>query len=173
MGKRSSFERNPRDYYPTPESAVLPLLPYVSGDFIEPCAGDGRLIRKLEKHGLRCTYACDIEPQNAGIEKQDALSFGFQLPQTPLIITNPPWKRNRDGTGPLHEMINRFRQHAATWLLFDAGWMFTSQAVPFLRYCSRIVPVGRVSWMDNGKNGMDDCCWYEFGTKQTRPVFMV
>lgn len=26
MGKRSNFERNPRDFYRTPEAAVLPLI---------------------------------------------------------------------------------------------------------------------------------------------------
>ena len=28
MGKRSDFERRERDFYPTPEEAVLPLLSY-------------------------------------------------------------------------------------------------------------------------------------------------
>ena len=44
MGKRSDFERVPRDYYPTPIEAVEPLidhLPY-SFDYVEPCAGDDR-----------------------------------------------------------------------------------------------------------------------------------
>jgi hypothetical protein len=29
MGKRSSFERIPRDFYQTPEAAVPPLLPFL------------------------------------------------------------------------------------------------------------------------------------------------
>ena len=29
MGKRSNFERNPRDFYPTPKEAVIPLLPHL------------------------------------------------------------------------------------------------------------------------------------------------
>ena len=29
MGKRSDFERIPRDFYPTPYKAVLPLLPHL------------------------------------------------------------------------------------------------------------------------------------------------
>ena len=46
MGKRSEFERIPRDYYPTPYSAVQPLLPHLPDrfEFAEPCAGDMRLI---------------------------------------------------------------------------------------------------------------------------------
>ena len=31
MGKRSNFERLPRDFYPTPFSAVAPLIPHLRG----------------------------------------------------------------------------------------------------------------------------------------------
>ena len=46
MGKRSDFDRIPRDYYPTPKAAVGPLLPHLlpATLFIEPCAGEGHLI---------------------------------------------------------------------------------------------------------------------------------
>ena len=50
MSKRAGqFERRPNDYYPTPESAVGPLLPHLAPAtrFIEPCAGDGALIDHL------------------------------------------------------------------------------------------------------------------------------
>lgn len=166
MGKRSNFERNPRDFYPTPYEAVLPLLPHVHGDFIEPCAGDGRLIRHLERYGMKCTYACDIEPMGDGIETLDVLFFGAQLPSCERIITNPPWERD-----VLHAMIDKFRNHAPTWLLFDADWMFTGQAGPFLKFCDKIVSVGRVSWMGNGQSGMDNCCWYHFIGQGTETIF--
>lgn len=89
MSKRRKFERNPRDYYPTPYEAVPALIPHLIApytarghvaNFAEPCAGDGRLIRHLEKHGHKCVYACDIEPQAPDIETQDCLFFGFKLP---------------------------------------------------------------------------------------------
>ena len=62
MGKRSSFERRPGDFYPTPRAAVLPLIPRLRGvrTFAEPCCGDGALVRHLESFGLRCVYAGDI-----------------------------------------------------------------------------------------------------------------
>ena len=168
MGKRSDFERNPRDYYPTPYEAALPLLKHATGTFVEPCAGDGRLIRHLERHGLRCVYACDIEPQGEGIEKRDVLFFGdCHFPQADAIITNPPWERES-----LHAMIDRFRHIAPTWLLFDSDWMFTGQAKQFLRFCHKIVSVGRVSWMDNGTSGMDNCCWYLFKKNEAETIFL-
>ena len=62
MGKRSDFERLPRDFYPTPFEAVPPLIPHLNGirRFAEPCCGDGRLVRHLESFGLACVYAGDV-----------------------------------------------------------------------------------------------------------------
>ena len=50
MGKRSTFERREGDFYPTPRSAVLPLIPWLRGvcTFAEPCCGDGALVRHLD-----------------------------------------------------------------------------------------------------------------------------
>lgn len=170
MGKRSDFERNPRDYYPTPYDAVLPLLPHLDPKtiFVEPCAGDGRLIRHLEKHGHQCKYACDIEPQGPAIHQRDVLFFDQGLPECHAIITNPPWKRET-----MHPMIDLFRNQADTWLLFDADWMHTIQAVPFLPYCQLIVSVGRVKWIeDSDHDGMDNACWYKFIADHTETTFI-
>lgn len=168
MGKRSNFERNERDYYPTPYDGIIPLLPYLKPcTFVEPCAGDGRLINHLQKHKLACIGAFDIEPQADNIEKQDVLFFGFQLPKSDLIITNPPWERE-----VLHAMIECFRVQAPTWLLFDADWLFTKQAKPYKEFCKMVVPVGRLSWLENGTSGMDNCCWYFFD-KEPSPTIIV
>jgi hypothetical protein len=71
MGKRSNFERVPRDFYPTPYAAVPPLIPHLRGirTFAEPCCGNGALVHHLELHGLRCGYAGDISTG------QDALAL--------------------------------------------------------------------------------------------------
>ena len=176
MGKNSKFERKPRDFYPTPYEAVLPVLnhllaPYAArghkASFIEPCAGDGRLIRHLKKHGHPCVYACDVEPMAEGIEKRDVLFFGgAPFPKADLIITNPPW-----GRALLHPMIELFRMQASTWLLFDADWMFTAQAKPYLKFCRKIVSVGRLSWEGNGVAGKDNCAWYNFRADPCETIF--
>ena len=75
MGKRSDFERKPRDFYPTPYEAAKPLIEHLPKHFTfaEPCAGNGALINHLETrggHGL-CMWASDIEPQHKGILTQD------------------------------------------------------------------------------------------------------
>jgi hypothetical protein len=112
MGKRSSgFERRERDYYQTPHAAVLPLLAHLphGAMFIEPCAGDGRLVRHLEQHGMSCTDMFDIEPQHPDVRALDALGAAAWSslvdPSADFIVTNPPWRR-----GLLHPMIETFRQ---------------------------------------------------------------
>ncbi len=151
MGKRSSFKRRPQDAYDTPPEAVAPLLPHLPpGTFYaEPCAGKLQLVEALGDAGHKCTYAHDIA------QGRDALkTSGFYCD---YIITNPPWTRQI-----LHPMIDHFRKLCPTWLLFDADWMHTKQAIPFLPYCRKIVSVGRVSWMQNGTGGMENCAWYLF-----------
>ena len=61
MGKRSDFERQPRDFYPTPFAAVEPLIEHLPQGFTfaEPCAGDGQLCRHLEYFGGDCMWASD------------------------------------------------------------------------------------------------------------------
>lgn len=164
MGKRSDFKRMKGDFYVTPESAVLPLLPHLpyGSHFYEPCAGDGALIQHLEKHGASCLMASDIDPKNDSIDKMDVFDpvvgvSGMLNDSVDFIITNPPWSRDI-----LHPMIHEFRRLRPTWLLFDADWMHTKQASEYLKYCSKIVSVGRVSWMGNGVSGMDNAAWYLF-----------
>jgi hypothetical protein len=149
MGKRSDFDRVPRDYYPTPLAAVEPLIPHLpyAFDYVEPCAGDGRLIVHLTKltdgHG-DCLFACDIEPKANGIFKHNALDLDLGAEDiVDFCITNPPWERKF-----LHKFIQNWMQVCPTWVLFD---------------CVKIVSVGRVKWIEGSKSqGKDNCAWYLF-----------
>lgn len=166
MGKRSNFERVERDYYPTPIKAVEPLVSHLTGyrTFIEPCAGDGRLVRHIEKlSDLRCELAFDIEPQDESVHKLDAFEQ-HGLTSSDCIITNPPWVRK-----VLHPMIEHFRKQADTWLLFDADWMHTKQSIDYMKYCAKVVSIGRVKWIENSKQtGKDNCCWYLFKREEVK-----
>jgi hypothetical protein len=169
MGKRSKFERNERDFYPTPLEAVQPLAPHIKmgTKFAEPCAGDGALSRHLESLGCVKYWESDIDPQQEGIIKTDALTVTNPLAWADCIVTNPPWDRKI-----LHQMIEHFRKLNTTWLLFDADWMHTKQAAPFLPYCSKIVSVGRVKWIPDSKmTGKDNCAWYCFEKNKTKTIF--
>ena len=164
MGKRSSFDRVERDYYPTPIEAVMPLidhLPYTF-DYVEPCAGDGRLIRHIDEltdgQG-ECLHSSDIAPQAAGIFQNDALTLDFGgYGVIDMCITNPPWER-----AFLHSFIDHWLDVCPTWLLFDADWMHTKQSAVYMSYCAKVVSVGRVKWIEGSKSvGKDNCCWYLF-----------
>lgn len=168
MGKRSDFERKPRDYYPTPQAAVTPLVPHLPKSFVfaEPCAGDGRLIEHLEKlTDSACSWASDIEPQTVDIEELDALELAEEhLVGTDLIITNPPWIRTPKSGFLLHRMITHFSDLRPTWLLFDADWPHTVQSAELVKTrLSKIVSIGRVKWIeDSDGTGKDNCAWYLF-----------
>ena len=159
MGKRSDFERVPRDFYPTPEAAFLPLLPHLSDavSYIEPCAGDGRLIGHMKKHGLEVDAAYDID-SDFGYPVADATADDYGDVDGKVFLTNPPWDRKL-----LHPIIDNLTNQAPAWLLFDADWMHTKQSIPFMTYCKTIVSVGRVKWIEDSKmTGKDNCAWYLF-----------
>ncbi len=168
MGKRSEFKRKPRDFYPTPEAAVLPLIPHLAFNdtFSEPCAGNNQLVEILEKHGMSCVWTSDIEPQSEDVMKFDAFDY-MAIEKPDYIITNSAWDRKI-----LHPLIDHFRRMAPTWLLIDADWMHTKQSAPFMKYCHKVVSVGRVKWIPDSKmTGKDNCAWYLFDKRQADTLF--
>jgi hypothetical protein len=163
MGKRSNFERIPRDFYPTPYAAVPPLIPFLRGvrTFAEPCCGDGALVRHLGSFGLRCVYAGDIA------DGQDALALDT-YGDADVIITNPPYTREL-----MHRLIAHFQRIAPTWLLIDYDWSATKQATPFMPHCSDIVILPRLKWFEDSKDtGKDNHAWYRFDVCHSAgPIF--
>ena len=173
MGKRSDFEKRDRDYYPTPMEAVAPLIPFLPEYFtyIEPCAGDGRLVVHIDtlmNGDVSCAGAYDIEhPEDElvyPVDIKNALDLTEQdVAKAEYIITNPPWSRDKKSGYILHRMIEHFANLRPTWLLFDADWMHTKQATPLIEdYLLSVVSIGRVSWEQNGTSGKDNVAWYLF-----------
>lgn len=163
MGKRSSFDRIERDFYPTPLAAVPTLISHIRDihTFAEPCCGNGALVRHLESHGLRCTYAGDIATG------QDALALDT-YGDADAIITNPPYTR------PLmHALIWHFARILPAWLLLETDWACTKQAVPFMPCCSDIAVIGRLRWLENTTmTGMQNFAWYRFDARHAAgPIF--
>ena len=168
MGKRSNFKRRPQDAYDTPPEAVAPLMRFLRPHFtfIEPCAGRGALMDALEAGGGVCLWAYDIEPRAERVCRIDALKLRVSH-RADYIISNPPWSRPI-----LHPMIDHFRKMRPTWLLFDADWIHTKQAISYLPFCHKIVSVGRVSWMRNGTSSLDNAAWYFFDRDPAPTVFI-
>ncbi len=174
MGKRSSFERLPRDSYATPAEAVAPLLPHLRPGltYAEPCCGDGALIGHLDKAGHVCRFAADIDPRMEGAHTVNALTVARgSMGYAEAVITNPPWDRKI-----LHPLISHLSAMLPCWLLFDAEWANTKQSIPFLPWCHKIVSIGRVRWIPGTTmTSKDSCCWYLFDQTTPRlttgPVF--
>ena len=159
MGKRSDFEREDRDLYPTPYKPMLPLFPFLPKPvkFIEPCAAAGQMVAHLSSRGHECVYACDIEPGAGWVKRRDILVPG-KWPKADMFITNPPWKAEI-----LHPVIELLTAQMDTWLLFYSDWHDTVQATPYQGLCKKIVSVGRVKWIPGSKSqGKDNCSWYLF-----------
>jgi hypothetical protein len=169
MGKYSDMPRRPRDTYDTPYSAVVPLLPHLTQapwtHFVEPCAGAGMLVNHLDSHGHLCMSATDIAPRGTNIRTLDAMQA--EIGEADCFITNPPWDRKI-----LHPLITHLRMQAPTWLLLDSDWAFTKQSAPYMKYCRKMVAVGRVSWMENGTVGKENCAWYLFGKRKCKTQFV-
>jgi hypothetical protein len=172
MGKRSNFDKVEKDYYPTPLAAVVPLVPFLpvgAFNFAEPCAGDGRLSRHVSTATggrAKATFECDIDPQVDGMLQKNGLmvsELDMSMAHADMIITNPPWSRDKKSGYILHEMIEHFTTLRPTWLLFDSDWMQTKQATPYLDRLLAVVSVGRVKWIEDSKmSGKDNCQWHLF-----------
>jgi hypothetical protein len=159
MSKRTpGLERRDRDNYPTPEKAVLALVPHlpVGATFYAPCAGEGHLIRALERYGsVTCVGSSDIAgapPRNAR-ELTDSDINGAEM-----FIENPPWAARL-----LHPIIDNLVPLRPTWLLLYSDWLFTRQAVPYQPWVTQIVTMPRVIWIEGSDTtGFENCCWIRF-----------
>lgn len=186
MGKRSNFDRIPRDLYETIDPrAVAPLLPYLEPHtkFAEPCAGNLALVRQLEAAGHSLYWGSDIVgrdvtdvisgvPTTRTVVAIDALELTTPLQLADIIITNPPWTRTKKNP-IMHNMIEHFRRHNAAWLLLDANWAFTKQSSDYMKYCSMVVAVGRVIWIPGTKvSGKEDAAWYRMEREPCYTIFV-
>lgn len=148
------IKRKPQDLVSSPPRVASVLLSHVEIDeFIEPCAGEGELVKHLEARGCRCVWQSDISTGRDAFSLQDR-----ELPDAP-IITNPPWTREI-----LHRLIPHFAKLRTTYLLFDFEWASSLQGIPCMKYCTEIIPVGRVKWNPGKKynNDKETVSWYKF-----------
>lgn len=164
--------RRERDDYPTPYAAVPPLIPHLAEDeilvYVEPCAGEGKLVEHLKKHGLECALASDIAD---GIDARFLRPGDLDPDVIDAVITNPPYEQ------PLmFEIIDHLLEITTIpiWLLLEAPLMHTIQASGLIdSYCTSIVSVGRLKLIDDSPSASSyDFCWYRFQRDgETPPAF--
>jgi hypothetical protein len=153
MGKRTSFPRRERDDYSTPVEAVGPLLGLLApgSKFVEPCAGDGELIKHLEYAGHTCVASYDL-PIDARVAR-------YVIGPDTVFITNPPWRPRFEP----HKIIANLSDQRPLWALLYSDWLFTSRATPYLPRLRTIAVIGRMKWIPGTlHSGFENCCWCLF-----------
>lgn len=171
MGKRSNFDKIERDFYPTPEKAVRPLLHFIEqgATYVEPCAGRGDLIQHLDSRGYRCTFRSDIKgvPELSIAELDANKLVAEHCEGADFIITNPPWSKD-----VLVPLANHLRSLRPTLLLLNADVMHNKYMSKLMEHCAAIVSVGRVKWIpDSPHTGKENCAWFLFTKEASRPFF--
>ena len=168
MGKRTNFEKNERDFYPTPHEAVVPLLPYLPEKllFDEPCAGNGMLLDHLEIAGHKCLRATDIEPQRDDVGMFNV--FDIKSAYGDCFITNPPWSWQI-----LNPLISQLSNITKTWLLLNSDLMHNKRMSEHMKRCVKIISVGRISWMQNKQTGFENCAWFLFDQKNINQTIFI
>lgn len=179
MTKRAlgKYPRVDRDYYATPEEPILKLLPELAGtdSFAEPMCGDGAIVRVLEARGWDAVFLCDLEPQGDMIEIAETADVldtqAHHYDDADVIVSNPPWPLppnklvgERAGT-PTVQIIEHLMAIKPTWLLLSADFMHNRYFEALAPFCTKVVAVGRVSWMGNAKKGFDNAAWYRFDAR--------
>lgn len=158
MSKRSSFEKIPKDFYPTTDPrAVEPLVKFIRGKtYAEPCYGNGDL-EDLLMDAATCKWRSDVRETVGSSKVMDALSLTKeQLSGIDLIVTNPPFTRSI-----LMPILSHFITLKPTWLLLPADYMHNVYFGDAMRKCQKVVSVGRLKWIKDSKHtSVDNFCWY-------------
>lgn len=158
-------KRAENDYYPTPPESVFALLdeigPITSSPILEPCAGDGAIVRAvnhwMEFHGHATPewIAYDIKPRADWIRHGDGLCL---MDDAPMIISNPPFNL-------AEEFVRSFESIPRSIWLLRLLFLGSAKRAEWLRRLKPNVYVlpDRPSFTGNGKTDMTEYAWFEFG----------
>lgn len=175
MAQRGSnnYERQPRDYYPTPREpidALFSALPlnYFNKQICDPCMGDGSLLKVIKEHGYTI-FGDDIV---------HSPNYDFLIGAFPDgwyncdIITNPPY-------GLQGKLALQFVQRAlvmtyyngkvAMLLPVDYDSGKTRQPIfTHIAFAYKIVLLNRIKWFNN-QAGSENHAWYVWEWNNTQP----
>ena len=170
--------RHADDAYFTPGWAVHAVLPHLptAGSVLEPCAGDGAIVRALMARGVHCVDAIELDEERAAKVRAvgadgdvlcaDALSTEADsewfLPHG-LILTNPPFSLAMEF---LEKALASQKPHQGTSaFLLRLSWLASSKRAAFHRENPSDVYVlsKRPSFTGDGKSDSADYMWAIWG----------
>jgi hypothetical protein len=90
-----TWERKAHDLYPTPEDVTQALIDALrlpkTASILDPCCGDGKLLRVFTANGYHKTRGCDIRYTGYGWQGRDYLAKNFETMGSDAIVMNPPF----------------------------------------------------------------------------------
>lgn len=157
-GERSGF-----DYYPTPAWMTRSLLHHhpsiAAAKVLEPCSGDGAIVRVLEDAGCAGVLTNDLDPQQPAQTHQDATNPAFwsSLPYVEWVITNPPF----NVAFPILQYAIAHAQIGVALLLRKTFLEPTRERGPWLAEHppARLIGMPRYSFRGRGSDSVS-CDWY-------------
>lgn len=171
--------QNPHEYNPTPRTAVLPLLAtdllqLPGGTWIEPCAGDGaivRAVRELRTDVRFKLFEVDQRHEKAlrsSMRAGDDLTIGdfvmrnWRHQRYDVCIFNPPFSLTMQ---MLHAALDRARWVA---MLQRVNWFGSQFRGPWLRsHCPDMLELEeRPSFREEGGSDATEYAWFVWGPDQ-------
>jgi len=161
--------RSPADFYPTPAWCVRRLLDEVvlpGGGWVEPCAGDGAIVRAVSAVRDDVVWTCNEvratceEPlRGLGATVRIGETQGWRPDERAAVaITNPPFRLAMD-------MVAWSRRHAdVAVLLLRLNFVATARRAPFMRAHPPDVYVlpNRPSFTGRGTDSIE-YAWFVWG----------
>jgi hypothetical protein len=168
-------ERNAFDYYPTPDWMTRSLLefhPTIAGAFVlEPCSGDGAIVRVLEAAGC-VVITNDVVQRHPAQTHMDATdpAFWSSLPYVEWVITNPPF----NVAFPILQHAFKTAQVGVALLLRKTFLEPTEERGPWLAEHppARLIGQPRYSFRGKGSDSVscDWCVWLKHPGTWYEPI---
>jgi hypothetical protein len=158
------YERDPSDFYPTPEWCTEALLRNYKFDrnytIWEPACGQGHISRVLEEKGFN-VFSSDLNDTGFGLH---GLDFLTQQTQHRAIITNPPYKNNLAYIFAKHaiELTEEYQGIVAMFMRTD--WGSAATRAPLTQhpaFALKLEMTKRPRWIEDSTGSPRHCfSWY-------------
>jgi len=163
----SGYDRNPRDFYATPDWVTAALLKHVAfrGKIWEPCCGDGAISLVLQAGGYT-VVSTDIAERGFGTAGIDFLTCQTVPAGCCAIVTNPPYGDTGSHVGQTKssQAMLHFMRHALDIteamrgqlaLLVRLNWLAGKRAAEMMSaapFAATIILTRRIRWFEMGEH---------------------
>lgn len=156
-------ERHAHDFYATPAWCVHRLVERVGamvGPVLDPCCGDGALLRAAGRDGFTVDIQARFEPDMVANYLDDNVHLHY-----PTCIMNPPYKLAQ-------EFIDKAaRQCSVVYALTRLNFLASAKRRDWLASLNPTVYVlpNRPSFTADGRTDATDYCWLEIVRGSSTP----